>query len=62
MRADSRLARIPLAVVSLAEEFPQVQRVALRYPLCLAVMRTHNGPGTRNSKLDRLLQRFTGPW
>ena len=58
LRSDSRLARIPLAVISLAEEFPQVQRVALRYPLCLAVMRTHNGPGTR-FELDRLA-RSTG--
>ncbi len=58
LRSDSRLARIPLAVVSLAEEFPQVQRVAQRYPLSLAVMRTHNGPGTR-FELDRL-SRFTG--
>jgi CheY-like chemotaxis protein len=56
LRSDSRLARIPLAVVSMADEFPQVERVARRYPLCLAVMRMHNGPAMQ-FELNRLLHR-----
>ncbi len=55
LRSDSRLARIPVAVVSLAEEFPQVERVTRRFPLCLAVMRTHNPAGTQ-FELNRVLQ------
>ncbi|HVU86425.1 MAG TPA: hypothetical protein VHD36_03830 [Pirellulales bacterium] len=56
LRSDSRLARIPLAVVSMADEFPQVERVARRYPLCMAVMRVHNAPAMQ-FELNRLLQR-----
>jgi CheY-like chemotaxis protein len=55
LRGDSRLARIPLAVVSLADEYPQVERVARRYPSCLAVMRVHNGAGMQ-FELNRLLR------
>jgi len=59
LRSDSRLARIPVAVVSLAEEFPEVERVTRRFPLCLAVMRTHNPAGTK-FELNRLLQSTGG--
>jgi len=55
LRSDSRLARVPLAIISLAEEFPVVERMARRFPLCVAIMRTHNGPATR-FELNRLLQ------
>jgi len=46
-------------VVSLAEEFPEVERVTRRFPLCLAVMRTHNPAGTK-FELNRLLQSTGG--
>ena len=47
LRADSRTARIPLALVCLADEKPEAERVAGRYPLCVAVMRTHDAAHTQ---------------
>lgn len=55
LRSDTRTARVPLALVSLADEFLAAERVARRIPLCLAVMRTHNAPATQ-IELNRLLQ------
>jgi CheY-like chemotaxis protein len=55
LRSDSRTARIPLAIISLADEYPAVERVARRLPLCVAVMRVHDVAGMQ-FELARLLQ------
>ncbi len=55
LRADSRLAKVPLALVSQADEFPAVERTARKIPLCVGVMRTHNGAATEY-ELNRLFK------
>ncbi|HEY1601151.1 MAG TPA: hypothetical protein VGG64_16230 [Pirellulales bacterium] len=55
LRADSRTARIPLALVSLADEKPKAERLAARYPLCVAVTRTHDAAHTQY-EVARLLR------
>jgi hypothetical protein len=46
-RADSRTAKVPLGLVSMADEFATAEQLARQFALCVALMRTHNAAATQ---------------
>lgn len=55
LQTDSRTARIPLAIVSFAEEYPEVERLAEKLPPTVPVIRVQNEAGMQ-VQLARVLE------